>query len=300
MSILATQGSVVGISPDTVAVHAADVLAQSTINKVGTLVASSELNDRAVARIPYWDSVDALQFVDEAGPIPESGTGLQELQVPTRKLATIRAASNETMRATAGASVPDLLMTHITDSLTASADAAVFGDATDGTLTGLGALPGVTATELGDNLDAFTDAFLHVIAEGGTEDEISVVAHPAMWAHVTRIKEKTGSGRPLLDAVTGSTAVALPNPSQLSGPSEAVTRTVYGRPVWLSRHIAADGIYVLDRRNVVVAAEPMRIDRSEHSKFRNDATEFRGTLRIGWKVHRPERVTRITLPASGA
>ena len=302
---IATPGAPVSISPDSLAIHAADVLNESVINKAGTLVAHDELTDRSVVRIPYFDTVDALDFTAEAEEIEESGTGLSELVVPSRKLATVRSASNEALRSGVRADLSTKLSVHIIESLTASADAHVFGAHNEDGLTGFGALDGVTETELGNTLDAFTDAFLNVIALGGTEDDISIVAHPEVWRAVTRLKDSSASHRPLLDTVSGSTVVPLPSGAQTAeglaidpprmGPTETTTRTVYGRPVWLSRHIDTAGIYVMDRRNVVVGAEPLRIDQSEHALFRRDSTDFRGTLRVGWKVFRPDRITRITV-----
>lgn len=304
MTIITTPGSVESISPDSTAFHAFDVLGNSLINSVGTLVSDGALSDRAVIRIPHFGDPDELDFVAEGEEITESTTGLKEITVPTKKLATLYSASNESLRSGTGRAegLGSMISTHVLGSLRTSADAKVFGDAQVTTVSGaklhgLGMLDGVTTAVLGDNLDAFTDAFLNVMAHGGAEDDIAVVAHPTVWAHVTRLKETGTSNRPLLDAVSGTTVVPLPNTAMTLGGEQSVTaRTIYGRPVFLSQHVTLTGILVVDRRNIVTAAEPARVDVSEHSKFAKDSTDIRGTERIGWQVHKPERVTRITVP----
>ncbi|NLA55329.1 MAG: phage major capsid protein [Corynebacterium humireducens] len=306
MTIITTPGSIAAISPDSTAFHAFDVLGTSLINTVGTLVSDGELNDRAVIRIPHFGDPDELDFVAEGEEIPESTTGLKEITVGTKKLATLHSASNEALRSGAGRAqgLGSMISTHVLGSLRTSADAKVFGDALVTTVSGaklhgLGMLAGVTTAELGDNLDVFTDAFLNVMAHGGAEEDISVVAHPTVWAHVTRLKETGVSNRPLLDAVSGTTVVPLPNTEAgLIGPQQVTARTIYGRPVFLSRHATLAGILVVDRKNIVTAAEPARVDVSEHAKFSRDSTDIRGTERIGWQVHNPARVTRITIPAT--
>lgn len=297
--VYVTPDSPVSLSPDSTIVHANTVLRDALVNYVGTLVGQDEYDDRMKLRIPYTDpaTFDTVSFVDEGAEIPEDTTTLKELEIPSRKLATLKVVSNESTRNAQGQTTVDLLTSQMSASIIAKADAALFGMAEEKGLTGLSALEGVTeGGELSSNLDPFIDALATIVSNGGDEAQARIVCHPKAWATIAKIKDTANGNRPLVDAITATSPFLVPN-ADPTVPGEVPTisvRTLNGVPMFISRHVAEKTVLVLDAPNVAVGASPTRFDTSEHAEFSRDSLAMRSTFRLGWKVFDPARIVKIT------
>lgn len=303
MTVHITPGMPESLSPDTVAVHPYQALRDALINKVGSLLGSDNLSDRSAIKVPYVAEEENLDWVEEGAEIPETKTTIQQLTVPSRKIATLKTISNEAARNTNGQITHNLLIEQSTRSIIAKADAAVFGTTNDKELTGLGALEGTTdAGTLSGNLDPFVDAVATIAAEGGDEANIRIVCHPKAWATIAKLKDTKTGNRPLVDTISATSPFLIPNTAgipnadgttNLAGTTENV-RTLNGIPLFMSRHVPENSIIMLDSPNLGVGASPIRIDMSDQYAFNRDSISLRATYRIGWKVFNPKRIVKIT------
>nr|WP_120491781.1 phage major capsid protein [Corynebacterium lactis] len=303
MTVHITPGMPEALSPDTTVVHAYTALRDALVNKVGTLLGSDDLSDRAKLKVPYVDELETLNWVAEGEEIQETKTNLKQLEVPSRKLATLKTVSNEAATNSQGQVTTDLLVTQSTRSIVAKADAALFGEQeSEGGLVGLSALKGITdAGTLGTNLDPFVDAVAQIVSEGGTEDMIRIICHPKAWAQIAKLKDSSTGNRPLVDALTASTPFLIPNTQGVADVSGMVNttgitetvRTLNGVPLFMSPHVAENTILVVDAPNIGVGASPVKFTLSEHAAFSRDSVTMRTTFRLGWNVFKPSRIVKI-------
>ena len=60
----------------------------------------------------------------------------------------------------------------------------------------------------------------------------------------------------------------------------------------------AGSLLVLDRRTILAASSPIRLDRSEDAYFSSDVIGVRIVWRLGWAVQEPERLVKIDTAAT--
>lgn len=305
---LITPGNLVDLSPDSYAFHPFDALSRSLTNLAGTILANTNLSDRASLSVSYTESGrDSVAVVPEGQQIPETKTVFKNVQVPSVKLAVLKTASNELLEHTNTATsnnATKITMQALQD-IQDSADAAIFGSNAP-TTPGLTSLPAnEDITDLGDlgsNLDWLADALANLVDGGGREEDAIIVASPKAQAALLKLKDEANGNRPLIDTLSGTSQYNIPNPTALTDTSIPV-RNLSGVPILVSRNLtdpaALNGgeLYILDRPNLLIAATEAVIAMSTDSEFSRDATAFRCTMRIGWKLARPERVSRVTVPA---
>lgn len=306
---LVTQGSLTDLSPDTYAVHPFDAMSTSLVNLAGTITANQDLSDRAKLSVSYTESAaNDVAVVAEGEPIIETKTIFKNLEVPSVKLAVLKSASNEVLGHTNTASDTGArIHTQALQDLRDAADAAVFGPHGT-TQSGLTPLPlDTNITDLGSlssNLDWLADALANIVNGGGLEQDALIVASPRAQAALLKLKDSTNGNRPLIDTLSGTSEYNIPNSHGFSSTGSVPVRHLAGVPILVSRALNdhAQGaedrgeLYVLDRPNLLVAATPAVVAVSKDHLFNRDSTSFRGTLRIGWKLARPERVSRVTVP----
>ncbi|MGP5241969.1 phage major capsid protein [Corynebacterium flavescens] len=302
--VLITPGNIADLSPDSYAVHPFDALTDSVSNLAGTVIANTDLSDRAALSVSYTESGrDAVAVVAEGQEIVESETKLKNVTVPSVKLAVLKTASNEILShsntaADTGTRISEQALQDLRD----AADTAIFrtgsGDADTG-LTPLATTAGITDLEFGENLDWLSDALANIVDGGGRESDTVIVASPAAQAALLKLKDATNGNRPLVDTLSGTSQFAVPNATGM-GPMTVPVRNLAGVPILVSRNLSdpaggAPDLYVIDRPNLLIAATEATMAISKDAEFSRDATAFRGTLRLGWKLARPERVSRITI-----
>lgn len=305
MTITITPGTVTSLNPDTVALHPFDALNQSLINYAATLVPSTNMSDRSVIRIPYTNPGE-VDFVAEGDVIPETETDIDELTIPSRKIASIKTVSNEALRNDQGDTTRELIINQATEDIVARAERSIFGVdlPDDSPLTALQFTEGLTDLgTIGTNLDPFIDGIANIVANGGKEEDIRIVCNPKAWAHIAKMKDSTNGNRALADTVTASTTFTVPNPTQMTSTPEIPVRTLLNIPLFVSPHMIdqanpeSGAVLMFDSKNVVAGATNVEIAFSTDHAFRRDAWSARSVYRLGWKVFKPARLNVMTTAA---
>lgn len=300
---LVTPGNIADLSPDSYAVHPFDAMSESIVNLAGTLMDNSNMSDRASLSVSYTESGrDAVAIVPEGKEISETPTVFKNVTVPSVKLAALKVASNEVVRHT---NTPEQTASRIQmqamQDLRDAADAAVFGVTQD--VEGMPAVPMAGITELGgltDNLDWLADALANIMDNGGREENAVIVASPRANAALMKLKDSTNGNRPLIDTLSATSDYAIPNTTGM-GRSTVPVRHLAGIPILISNNLrdpaapdSSGELYILDRPNLLIAATEVEVATSKDSAFARDSTSYRATMRLGWKLARPERVSVVS------
>lgn len=305
--ITISPGEIADLSPNSYAFHPFDAMSEALVNLAGTLLANTNLSDRASLSVSYTESGrDSVSVVPEGDIIPETKTVFKNVEVPSVKLAVLKVASNEVLNhSNTAVSTEAQITVQALQDLRDAADAALFGPNSPSTpgLTSLPADTGLTDLgELGSNLDWLADALSNIVDGGGLEHNAVIVASPRAQAALLKLKDETNGNRPLIDTLSTTSEYTIPNGTGMNAASLPV-RSLAGVPILVSRNLSDTAtttggeLYVIDRPNLLVAATEAVVAKSDHSEFNRDSQAFRGTMRIGWKLARPERVSRVTIPA---
>jgi HK97 family phage major capsid protein len=246
-------------------------------------VATVYTTDRAQLIFPViTDDLDS-HWIGEAQPIVLSDLGTTEVPVIPAKVIAATRVSNETVEDVDPTAL-DILGESIGRSIAAKVDAAAFGSTPAPAPAGLGALTGVTnvgTTDLTD-LDVFHEAFAAVRQVGATPT--SVLLSPQTALRLAVMKE-TGSA----DA-----RKSLLQPD----PTAPTTYAVAGIPLVVSRHVADDVAFVVDRARLALVIRKQAelvVDRSVFAVTRESLVL--GEARVGWACLHPAAVARITIAA---
>lgn len=212
-----------------------------------------------------------------------------------RKLAALVYASNELV-ADSNPDAQNVLSTNLARSVALRLDKAWYeGSGTGAEITGLKNQSGIQTIDMGANgaaltdLDPFADA-LGMLAEENAEGT-AIVMHPRNWRAITKIKEATGSNKPVITDGAGS-------------PTDGPRRTIYGVPVFLTSQLAIDethgtatdanSIYVYQADQVcAVIRNDADIQVDTSVAFSSDRTAVRVTLRADLVLPNPDAVVRI-------
>lgn len=147
----------------------------------------------------------------------------------------------------------------------ASGEQQVFGRPAGGTIT---------------TLDAFSDAILSAEQFYVSPAELTFVAAPATLGNLLKLKEGTGSAKPLIS----------PDVTQPS------RRTVGGVPIVASPAVAAGVVWCLPRPRIVVGLRKdaeLKVDASAF--FSSDRIGIRVVMRLGWGFVHNAAITKITV-----
>jgi len=115
--------------------------------------------------------------------------------------------------------------------------------------------------------------------------------HPRNWTALSKVKESTGSAKPVLVSDVD--------------PTGAIRRAIYGVPVYLTSQLSAtetqgsastaNSIYVYDTQQVVsVMRKDISIVTSSDWKFSSDQTAVRGIVRCDLVLPNPNAVVRVS------
>ena len=304
---LISSGQIADLSPNTYGVHPFEALSTSLVNLAGTVIDNANLSDRANLSVSYTESgADAVAVVPEGDEITETSIGFKNIEVPSVKLGAVKSVSNELIKhSNTAADTAGRVVAQLTQDLRDAADRVVFG-VNGPTTPGLTSLPlNEDITDLGNlgaNLDWLSDALANIVDGGGIEQNAVIVASPRALAALMKLKDSSNGNRPLIDALAGTSQYQVPNATGM-GDGTVPVRNIAGVPILTSRNMSDNAtlgggeIYVLDRPNLLVAATEVEVAVSHDAKFTSDSQVFRGVFRLGWKLARPERVSRATVPA---
>jgi HK97 family phage major capsid protein len=245
--------------------------------------------DRDTLKVPLVQSDPSADWTSEGSEITDSDPDLDEVTATPRKLAARVIVSNELI-ADSNPSVVSLLEMQLIRALSLELDRAIFkGSGTPPEITGFDNVSG----KLTDgsfsltNLDDFADAI--ALLEANNARATAIVLHPTTWGTLTKVKEASGSAKPVMQDSAGSTA-------------QGVQRSIYGVPVYASSQLhsgsplAPDKVYVYDAPQIVlVRRQEIRVEIDRSRLFHKDQSEIRAILRADLVVPNPKALFVGTL-----
>jgi HK97 family phage major capsid protein len=245
---------------------------------------------------PHLTSDAAAAWVSAGADITAADPGGETVTVIPQKLAALITAHNEVL-ADANPDALDTLAKSLIRSLALKFDVGAFeGSGTAPQPRGLKNVAGIGTVSLGTNgaaltnLDPFADAIGAL--ETANASAGAIVMHPRTWQAASKLKEATGSSKPLLQESAGSAG-------------QGIQRSIYGVPVFLSSQVSiADtqgsgtnlsSAYVYDPSEVyAVIRQDVRVERDSSRLFNSDQSELRAIMRAAVTVPNPTAVVRIT------
>jgi HK97 family phage major capsid protein len=251
--------------------------------------------ERDELHIPRLTADAAAAWVAEGATISATDPTLNETLATPRKLAVLTQASNELI-ADSNPAVLDVLLRNHLRSLALKFDLGAFeGSGTAPEIRGLKNVVGIGSVSLGANgstpanLDPWADAIGTL--EQANAEATAIVMHPRTWATLIKIKETSGSAKPVLQESAGSGA-------------QGIERRLYGVPVFLTSQLSiaetqgtssdCSSAYVYEASEVVVVRrQEARIEVDRSRLFNQDMSEVRGILRMDLVVPNPAAVVRI-------
>lgn len=244
----------------------------------------------------------AAGWTAEGAEITLSDPDLAVVTATPRKLGALTLMSNEIVDDSIPA-ILELVGDSITRSLGLKLDLGMLeGSGTAPEIRGLRNQSGIQTVSMGTNGAALTnlDPFAEAIGQldGANAGAMrAIVMSPRNWTALSKIKEATGSNKPVLTSDVD--------------PAGAIRRAIYGVPVFLTSQLSttetqgsastANSIYVYDTQQVVsVMRKDISIVTSSDWKFSADQTAVRGIVRADLVLPNPEAVVRIAgvLPAA--
>jgi HK97 family phage major capsid protein len=263
------------VTPPEFAATVWDRLAATAVGLLSGFTVVTTERDSLV--LPRVTADTQASWTDEGDPItPTDAVGDTVTAVP-RKLAGIQVVSNETL-ADSSPSVAQIIANGLVRSIALEADAAFYeGTGTPPEIRGLENVSGIqTIPSVGllADLDPFVDAFEALQRENATPT--AIVMHPTAWGDVARLKENsTDSNKPLLQDSAGSG-------------SQAISRQIYGVPVYVTSQIDPVNIFVYQADQVVVVRrQEVRVETDSSRLFNSDQSEIRAIARLDLVVPNP-------------
>ena len=246
--------------------------------------------------IPRLLTDAASGFVAEGASIAATDSTADSVTAIPRKIAAITEMSNEVL-ADSTPALLDVVAGSLLRSCGLRYDLGAYeGSAVAPEIRGMKNVVGIQSVSMGVNgaslvnLDPIADA-LGLLSEVNTTGG-ALVMHPRTWKLLSKVKEASGSVRPLLSQAAAS-------------PSGKIERTLFGVPVFLTSQIsiaetqgtgtACSSIYVYDpaqvfavlRSDAAVFVDPYRLSDK-------DMTAVRVTLRGDVVVANPAAVVRVS------
>lgn len=253
---------------------------QSVALTVSTVITPNQ--DSSSFRMPIVATNPAAAWVGEGGEITRDDGDLDEVATTYAKLAALTVMSRELLEdSTPEAS--NLIGVGIARDIAKKLDAAFFGSTAGAPIpAGLGDLSGVTTTEVDGtawtDVDAFSDA-LYLAASVGAK-VTAWVANPATAQALSKIKDETGSVRPLLD----------------TDPAAPLRRTIGGIPLFVSPGVEDDTVWGIPQDlSVIAVRQDMRIHIDQSRYFEYDSHAVRATMRVGWVFPHKAALQKIVL-----
>jgi HK97 family phage major capsid protein len=266
-------------TPSEFATQAWDRLAaQAVFLQTGVRVVTTNRDSLVLPRIT---SDPTAAWTNEGSPITASDPGGDTVTAVPRKLAGLTQVSNETL-ADSSPSVYEIIAATLVRSIALKFDKGAFeGTGTAPEIRGLANVSGIQTSVGGaPDLDDVVQAIEFLQNENATPG--ALVMHPRAWTDYLRIKEATGSNKPVLQDSAGSA-------------SQAVRPMIFGIPVYVSSQLDPNLAYCFDPSQVVVVRrEDVRVETDSSRLFNSDQSEVRAIMRVDVVVPNPKAVVVMT------
>lgn len=231
-------------------------------------------------RIPVVTADPSASWVSEGAEIVPSDQTVQETVVSPSKLAGLSIVSSEL----ANDSTPAALNTigdGLVRDLTRKLDQALFTATTTNGPSGLPSVSGVQTVSAGasyGNVDAFSDAIY--LAAQANATVTSFVTNPATAMALSKVKEQTGSNKPLLQA----------------DPTQPGQRQILGVPLITSPYVSTTGnaVWAISGAySYLVIREDAEVETDTSVYFSSDRVAIRAKLRVGFGFPHPASIVKI-------
>jgi HK97 family phage major capsid protein len=231
-------------------------------------------------RIPIVTADPQASFVAEGAEIPASDSAVTEQVVMSKKLVALSIISSELAQDSSPAAL-QVVGDGIVRDVKRQLDASFFGNTTPQGPSGFGSLTTGVATNGGSwaNLDSFEAAKAN--AETLHSQVTSFVAAPATVLALSTVKEygSAQSNKPLLQ----------------SDPTQPVSRTIGGVPLYSSPAVAADVVWAIPAQHVLfVIRQGTEVISDSSVMFTSDRVAIRCTTRVSYAFTQPMAITKIT------
>jgi HK97 family phage major capsid protein len=251
--------------------------------------------DRDSVVFPRWLSDTTAAWTSEAGTISSTDANADTVTATPRKLAALQPISNETL-ADSNPSLFEVVAAGLVRSLALKLDLGLFeGSGSAPEIRGLKNVASIQTVSMGmnglaiTNLDPIADALGLLITANANPS--ALVMAPRTWASLAKVKEVSGSAKPVLQDSAGSGG-------------QPIQRQVYGVPVFLSSQLSitetqgtannASSIYAYDATQcVVVQRQDVSVEIDRSRLFNSDQSEIRAISRFDLVVPSPSAVVRI-------
>lgn len=252
--------------------------------------------DRDSLTVPRLTADASSAWTSEAGTITATDPTADQITATPRKLAALTQISNEAL-ADSNPSLLQVVSDGLTRSIALKFDLGVYeGSGSAPEIRGLKNVAGIGSVSMGTNgatptnLDPIADS-IGTLLQANSYAQPVVVMHPRTWQTLSKIKEVSGSTKPILQNSAGSG-------------SQGLARELYGAPVLLSSQLSitetqgtstdCSSIYVYDPSQVVaVIRQDVRVELDSSRLFNSDQSEIRAVMRADLVVPNPAAVVRV-------
>lgn len=249
------------------------VIAASVAAQLATVVTTSA----ASFRVPIVSADPSAAWVAEGAEITPSDATLAEAVVAFKKVAGLTVVSNELI-ADATPEAAQVVGDGLARDIARKIDAAFFANTTTNGPSGLLSVTTATVDKGSSwtNTDPFVEAVYAAAGQGAAVDMF--VTNPADGLTLAKIKDQSGSNRPLLG----------PDPTQ---PGRAM---IAGIPILTSPAVAAGEAWAIPRDRVyLVIRDNVTVETDASAFFTSDRTAIRATMRVGFAFPHPLAVVRL-------
>lgn len=251
--------------------------------------------DAATLSVPRIKADPAAAWVAEGATITASDPDADSIVATPRKLAALTVASNELI-ADSSPEVAGMLGETLARALALKLDLGVLeGTGTAPEIRGLKNTSGIQTVSMGTNgatptnLDPFAQAI--GLLQVANANPTAILMHPRGWADLARLKEQTGSERPLLIDAAGA-------------PTGGPQRSIYGVPVFLSSQLSitetqgsstnCSSAYLIQADQcVLVSRAQVEVEVDSSRLFNSYQSEVRAIGRFDFVVPNPSAVCRV-------
>lgn len=243
------------------------------------------VGEHEILRIPVVTADPQAQWVTEGSEITPDDITVDEAVVEPVKVAGLSIITRELAEDSTPAAAEQVGRGLARD-IARQVDLAFFGEPGDPAPDGLESLEDVQEVDAGEDwsdVDPFIEAVAKLEAVGAAASVF--VANPKDALALAKLKESTGSNRPLLQ----------PDPTQ------PTRRMIHGVPLWTSPYVAEGTVWGWDRNRVMTALrQDTRLDIDESAFFTSDRIAIRATMRVGFAFPHEAAIVAVRLEPSSS
>ncbi|WP_039800045.1 phage major capsid protein [Nocardia araoensis] len=277
MALYTTASGIGGLLPEQI--HAL-IVRPVQRDSVAFTVTTVLQTDSTSSKFPIVTADPTAAWVPEGSEITPSDSGHDELEITHKKVAGLTIVSRE-LAEDSNPSALDIVGSGLVRSIVAKVDAAFFAVTTSNGPDGIGSTVHQWV-DIGSGVSN-TDVFAEAISKAANVGAqiTNFVTHPDTALELAKIKEMTGSNKPLLG----------PDPARPGA------TTVLGVPLLTSPYVTDGDIWAIPRSFAFTTLRTdTRLTISEDAYFSSDRVGVKATMRVAFGFPHPQAIVRIGEP----